>query len=45
VVPHSILLEAAVELALKGRQANVICRYVSAFWPGPWARAAFQHGG
>jgi 3-hydroxyacyl-CoA dehydrogenase/enoyl-CoA hydratase/3-hydroxybutyryl-CoA epimerase len=45
VVPHSILLDAAVELALKGVRQNAICRCVSASWRAAGACAAFQHGG
>ncbi len=36
VVPHAILLEAAVERALKGRQAKRPCRCVSVSSPGRW---------
>ena len=36
VVPHSILLEAAVELALKGRQARRVLPVRERVWPGRW---------
>jgi 3-hydroxyacyl-CoA dehydrogenase/enoyl-CoA hydratase/3-hydroxybutyryl-CoA epimerase len=45
VVPHSILLEAAVELALKGRQAKRHLPVRERMLAGRWARAAFQYGG
>lgn len=36
VVPHAILLEAAVELALKGRQARRALPVRERVWPGRW---------
>jgi 3-hydroxyacyl-CoA dehydrogenase/enoyl-CoA hydratase/3-hydroxybutyryl-CoA epimerase len=44
VVPHSILLQAAVELALKGRPASRMCRYANACWPARWAASAVSSG-
>jgi 3-hydroxyacyl-CoA dehydrogenase/enoyl-CoA hydratase/3-hydroxybutyryl-CoA epimerase len=42
VVPVSILLDAAAELARKAVLPAAACRYVNACWPGRWSARCYS---